>query len=69
MMTLIRLFLQKQSEPGLHCLSSPFWQASGFQSFRTSIVIENMKLEEKYMKHIVQSLGYSENLKPVFLLD
>ena len=29
--TLIRLLLQKQSDLGLHCLSSPFWQAGTTQ--------------------------------------
>ena len=30
--TLIRLLLKKQSDLGLHCLSSPFWLAFVFQS-------------------------------------
>ena len=31
---LIRLFLQKQSDLGLHCLSRPFWQATSVKIFR-----------------------------------
>ena len=37
--TLFRLFLQKQSDLGLHCLSRPFWQATSVQNFRTSSVV------------------------------
>ena len=34
---MIELFLQKQSDLGLHCLSGPFWQATSVQNFRTYI--------------------------------
>ena len=35
----IRLLPQKQSNLGLPCLSSPFWQAHSVQNFRTFTVI------------------------------
>ena len=37
-MTLIKLFLQKQSDLGQHCLSRHYWQATDVQSFRTFTV-------------------------------
>ena len=39
MKTLIRLLLQKQSDLGLHCLSMPFWQATGVQNFRKFTIV------------------------------
>ena len=35
---MIRIFLQMQSDLCLHCLSTPFWQATSVQNFRTSTV-------------------------------
>ena len=37
--TLIRLFLQKQSDLGLHCLSVHFWQETSVRNFSKFTII------------------------------
>ena len=37
--TLIRLFLQKQSDQGLFCLSMPYWQATSVQKIRIFTIL------------------------------
>ena len=39
-----KLLLPKQSDLGLHCISRPFWQATGIQNFRTCTVLSTVNL-------------------------
>ena len=52
---MFRLLLQKLSDPGLPCLSRPFWQATSVCNFRTFTILEKtcLTFSYKFLAHLM----------------